>query len=101
MPDTTTTTPAIAPNANGTLNVSAIAATALSQRNDEVTKEVVKKLKVIAKRQAYIQNHLDGFNKKVAEFQTALEAAATPEAIMAVLEAHKFPASVTKLCEQA
>lgn len=82
------------------LDVSTIAQAALDQRTAEVTKEVVKKLNVIAKRQAYIQTHLDNFNKKVADFNTALTTAATPEQIMAVLEAFKFPPSCTALCPQ-
>ena len=82
------------------VNVDEIKANALTKRTEEVTKAVTSKYKVIAERVAYIQAHLDAYNKKVAAFETDLANADSPEKIMAILEAHKFPRSSTGLASQ-
>ena len=58
----------------------------------DVTKELTKKLKVLAKRQSQIDAFVAGFNKRVADFNAAIAAATTPAQISEVLNAHKFPA---------
>lgn len=74
------------------VNLSEVAATAQSEAVAEATKEVVKKLKVIAKRQGQVDAFANRFKKKVDAFQADLtEAGDNTAAIMAALEAHKFP----------
>lgn len=60
----------------------------------DVTKELTKKMKVIAKRQSQVDAFVAAWNEKVKEFNDAINAATTPAQISAVLEAHKFPAKV-------
>lgn len=66
---------------------------AVKERTAEVRKEVVKKTKVIMKRQGQLAAHTAAFNKKVDAYNTDMASATTPEQQMAVLAAHKFPAS--------
>ena len=74
-------------------DINAIQATAQQQYADGVTKELTKKLKVIALRQSQIDAFVARWNKRVAEFNAAVAAATTPAQITEVLEAYKFPAS--------
>lgn len=77
--------------------VADIRAAALSQRSEEVNKELVKKYKVIAKRQGQLDAHAKGFADKVKAFEDQVNAAENPEQIMAAIASHKFPASTINL----
>lgn len=85
MPDTVST------------NLADIKAAAAALRNEEVTKELTKKYKVIAKRRNQLDAHVKGFEAKVTAFETQLNASENPEQIVAALAAHKFPASTINL----
>lgn len=76
-----------------TMNIDEIKAKALSERGEEVSKEMTKKYKVIAKRQGQLDAHVTSFAAKVRAFEDAVTAADTPEKVLGVLAAHKFPAS--------
>lgn len=79
-------------------STSDIQAQALAERGEEVTKELVKKYKVIAQRRGALKAHVDSFEAKVKAFDDAVTASDNnPEAIMAALEAHKFPYNCVNL----
>lgn len=79
------------------LSVADIQAQAQAERGDEVKKELVKKYKVITKRQGQLAAHVASFDAKVKAFEDQVAAASNPEQIMAALSNHKFPASVINL----
>lgn len=75
-----------------TVNMTEVKAAAQAEYEKDVTKELTKKVKVIAKRQSQIDAYVAGWNKRVSEFNADIDAATTPAQIMEALDAHKFPA---------
>lgn len=75
------------------MNIEEVKAKALEERSTEVAKELTKKYKVLAKRQGQIDEFVAGWAKRVKEFEDAIVTADTPEKVLAVLAAHKFPAN--------
>lgn len=73
------------------IDVTTAQAEASTELMADAQKEVVKKLKVIAKRTDALAAFTADFNKKVADFQAAVTAATTATAVHAALEAYKFP----------
>lgn len=76
-----------------TIDMTAVKAAAQAKYEEGVTKELTKKFTVIAKRQSQVDAYVASFNKRIEDFNTAIDAATTPAQIMEVIEAHKFPAS--------
>lgn len=94
MPDTTTTA-----SATGTLSTVATAMqTALAARANDANKELVKKLRIVAKRENELAAYTAKFNKNVADFTAAVDAAVTPEDVYAAIDNFKFPEH--KICSK-
>lgn len=75
------------------IDMNAVRTEAATKYQESVAKELTKKLTVVTKRQSQIDAYVNAWNKRVKEFNDAIETAATPAEITEVLNAHKFPAS--------
>lgn len=75
------------------IDMTAVTAAAQAGYVEDITKELTKKLKVVAKRQSQVNSFVAYFSKRVKDFNDAVAATTEPAEVSAVLEAHKFPAS--------
>lgn len=87
-----------------TIDMQAIKTEAQNAYVADVAKDLVKKNKVIAKRQSQIDAYMNvlnkqveeykaAWNKKLADFENAVTGSTTPAEITAALNSFKFPAS--------
>ena len=86
-----------------TINMTTVMAAAQDAYVANVTRDLTKKMTVIAKRTSQIDAykaelakaldaHVAAFTKKTTEFTNEVTAATTPAQISAILEAYQFPA---------